>query len=245
MNRLKDKVAIVTGGTQGIGLGIAKCFINEGAKVVITSTTESKGAKAVAELGENAIYVKQNVAKEADWENVINQTLDKFGGLDIVVNNAGIAPQLVSIDKETLEDWNKVISVDLTGTFLGVKHGMATMAKNGGGSIINISSIEGLIGAPTVGPYNAAKGGVRLLTKSAALDATTNKYNVRVNSVHPGYIDTDIIPEDQKAMYGKLTPMGHIGTPEDIGMLCVYLASDESKFVTGSEFVIDGGVTAE
>ncbi|MCI2031723.1 glucose 1-dehydrogenase [Limosilactobacillus sp.] len=245
MDRLKEKIAIVTGGTQGIGKGIAKCFVNEGAKVVITSPTEEKGKKAASELGKNVIYIKQDVSNEDDWETVISQTLSQFGGLDIVVNNAGIAPQLVSIDKETLEDWNKVINVDLTGTFLGVKHGMATMAKNGGGSIINISSIEGLIGAPTVGPYNAAKGGVRLLTKSAALDATTNKYNVRVNSVHPGYIDTDIIPEDQKAMYGKLTPMGHIGKPEDIGMLCVYLASDESKFVTGSEFVIDGGVTAQ
>lgn len=246
-DRLKDKVAIITGGVSGIGLGIAECYVREGAKVVLTANHNVDGGKAaVAKFGaDNALFVQQDVSKEADWEKVIQATEDKFGKVNIVVNNAGVPPVAVPINKLKLADWNRIIAINLTGTFLGIKHGMNAMLKSGGGSIINISSIEGFVGVPTGGPYNASKGGVRAMTKAAALDATSNDYNIRVNSVHPGFIDTPILPRESVKQLASITPMKHIGEPKDIGELCVYLGSEESKFATGSEFVVDGGFIAQ
>ncbi len=246
-DRLKDKVAIITGGVAGIGLGIAECYVREGAKVVLTANHNVDGGKAAVEkFGEdNALFVQQDVSQEADWEKVIEETMNKFGKVDIVVNNAGVPPVQVPINQLGMKDWNRIISINLTGTFLGIKHGMNAMLKSGGGSIINISSIEGFVGVPTGGPYNASKGGVRAMTKAAALDATTGDYNIRVNSVHPGFIDTPILPEESRNQLASITPMKHIGDPQDIGELCIYLGSAESKFATGSEFVVDGGFIAQ
>lgn len=245
-DRLQDKVAIITGGVAGIGLGIAECYVREGAKVVLTANHNVDGGKAaVAKFGDDvSLFIQQDVAVEADWQRVIKETLDKFGRLDIVVNNAGIAPEVKPVDQESYADWKKVINVNLNGNFLGVKYGMQTM-KGKGGSIINVSSIEGFIGTVNAAPYNASKGGTRLLTKAAALDSAANQYNVRVNSVHPGFIQTPILTPEVVDVATKLTPVGHIGQPKDIGEICVYLGSDESSFATGSEFVVDGGFIAQ
>jgi len=243
-DRLKGKVAIITGGTGGMGLGIAGCFLREGAKVAITDIKENEASKAlVAQNAGQVLFETLNVTDESAWKQVIQDTVNQFGSLSILVNNAGIAPQPVPIDQEPYEDWKKVIDVNLNGNFLGVKYGMKEM-KGKGGSIINISSIEGMVGQEVTGPYNASKGGTRLLTKAAALDAAANHYNVRINSVHPGFIDTPIIPREAIKPLADSTPLGHIGEPKDIGEICVYLASDESKFATGSEFTVDGGFTA-
>ncbi|AKV55865.1 Short-chain alcohol dehydrogenase [Bifidobacterium actinocoloniiforme DSM 22766] len=244
-DRLKGKVAIITGGTGGIGLGIAECYVREGAKVVLTDIKETEESKHfLDERGDQARFMALDVTDEAQWQDVIDKTIKAYGSLDIVVNNAGIAPKAVPIDQEPYDDWKKVIRVNLDGTFLGVKHGMATM-KGKGGSIINISSIEGFVGMRFGGPYNASKGGSRSLTKAAALDSAANGYNVRVNSVHPGFIKTPLLNDHLEKAMAELTPLGHIGDPDDIGEICVYLGSDESKFAMGSEFVVDGGFIAQ
>lgn len=243
--QLTDKVAIITGAATGIGLGIAKCYLEEGAKVVLTGHRPyDETNELLAQYKNDAEFQTLEVTDEDDWRRVVKETVDKYGHLDIVVNNAGVAPTPGPVDQETLEDWNRVIDINLTGTFLGVKHGMLAM-KGRGGSIINISSIEGFVGVTDNAAYNASKGGTRLLTKAAALDAGKNKYNVRVNSVHPGFIDTKIVPDEMKPALGEATPVGHIGKPEDIGNICVYLGGDGSSFATGAEFVIDGGFIAQ
>lgn len=244
-HRLENKVAIVTGGAGGLGIGIATCFLREGAKVVLTDLKESTPEKELVASHSSASFRSHNVTNENEWMTIVNDTVSKYGHLDVLVNNAGIAPALVPVDQETLDDWKHVIDVDLTSNFLGIKHAMLAM-KGRGGSIINISSIEGLVGNPYTAAYNAAKGGTRLLTKSAALDATTGGYNVRVNSVHPGVIKTPLVPEDQGEQLAKsMIPMKHLGSPKDIGEICTYLASDESSYATGAEFTVDGGYTAQ
>ncbi len=244
--QLENKVALVTGAATGIGLAICQSFVDEGAKVVVTGhRIHEETQNFLAKNSDNAEFQLLEVTDENQWKSVTEAAFDKFGHLDIVVNNAGVASWQGPVDEESLEDWNHVIDVDLTGTFLGVKHGMKQMRKGNGGSIINISSIEGLVGIVDNAAYNASKGGTRLLTKVAALDAASHNYNVRVNSVHPGFIDTDIVPEEMKLALAKVTPLGHIGKPEDIGNICVYLASDKASFTTGAEFVVDGGFTAQ
>lgn len=221
---LENKVALVTGAATGIGLGVCQTFVDEGAKVIVTSHRMHDETKAfLAKYPENTEFQLLEVTDEDNWQKVTEDAYNKYGHLDIVVNNAGVSDAGVPIDEEKLEDWNHVIDVNLTGTFLGIKHGMKQMRKGNGGSIINISSIEGFVGVPDYAGYNASKGGTRLLTKGAALDAATHKYNVRVNSVHPGFIDTGLVPADMKPAMAKITPLGHIGKPEDIGNICVYL----------------------
>lgn len=243
--RLDGKVAIITGGTGGIGLGIAKCYVREGATVVLTDIKESQESKDfLAEHEGRSCFMKHDVTDEEQWIQVIDHVTEKYGHLDIVVNNAGIGDKGVPMDEEKYEDWKRIIDINLNGTFLGTKHGLRAM-KGKGGSIINISSIEGFVGLSKAGAYNASKGGTRLLTKSAALDSANNGYKVRVNSVHPGFIKTPMISQSLEDMMSKLTPLGHIGEPEDIGQICVYLGSDESKFAMGSEFVVDGGFIAQ
>lgn len=245
MDRLKEKVAIITGGTAGIEYGIAECFIKEGATVIITGRNQGRGQTAAKKLGPQAIFMPQDVSKESDWQRVIKDTIDQFDHLNILVNNAGIAPKYESIDKLALADWQRVINVDLTGTFLGIKYGMAEMIRRKcAGSIINIASIASFIGGAKSSSYGAAKGGVRLLTKCAAIDGANHKTAIRVNSVHPGPIRTAILTDEQTATFGKQTPLGHIGKPTDIGNICVYLGSDESEFTTGASFIVDGGWTA-
>jgi 3(or 17)beta-hydroxysteroid dehydrogenase len=254
MNRLQGKVALVTGGALGLGRATASLLAREGARVVITDIRDHDGAEAVAEIekaGGKALFVHHDVSKEDQWISVIDGTLKNFGQLDALVNNAGIAIT-ANVEELSFADWRKLMSVNLDGVFLGVKHGIRAMKQSGrGGSIIHLSSVEGLVGDPDLPAYNASKGGVRLLTKSAALHCAKTGTGIRVNSIHPGYIWTPMVqagPGDAEARRRALValhPCGHLGEPDDIAWGVVYLASDESKFIIGSELVIDGGYTAQ
>ena len=254
MNRLKDKVALVTGGALGLGRATVLLMAREGATIAVTDMRDDDGASAVAEVekaGGTACFFHHNVSSEDDWIKVVDEAVAKYGRLDIVVNNAGIAIP-GNAEDAALADWQRVISVNLDGVFLGTKHGIRGIKQGErGGSIINISSIEGLIGDPDLAAYNASKGGVRLLTKSAALHCARTGTGVRVNSIHPGFVWTPMVangPGDAEARRKALIalhPVGHLGEPDDIGSGAVYLASDEAKFITGSELVIDGGYTAQ
>ena len=257
MKRVKNKVAIVTGGASGLGKSSAKLLAREGAKIVVSDIDEEGGKKVVQQIKEDggeAIFIKQDVAKEDEWKNVIETTLKTFGKLHILANSAGIGLG-GTVEEVTLEDWKNLIDINLNGTFLGTKYGIKGMRKTDeGGSIINFSSIEGLIGDPNLPAYNASKGGVTIFTKSAALHCTKQGYGIRINSIHPAYIWTPMVEnflkaqgdvEEGKKQLESLHPIGHLGEPDDIGYGVVYLASDESKFMTGSELVIDGGYTAQ
>lgn len=248
--RLKDKVAIVTGGAKGIGLAIADKFTGEGAKVVVTDIDESAKENVTAlNKNDSLKFFKQDVSDSSSWPAVFDFAKENFGTVTTIVNNAGIGIT-DSIENTSDEEWHKVLGVNLDGVFYGTREGIRRM-KNlpNGASIINMASIEALIGDPNLGAYNASKGGTMLLTKSAALDCALNDYGIRVNSVHPGYIGTklvDDLPGVADAMAERTkTPVGHIGEPNDIAYICVYLASDESKFATGAQFTVDGGYTAQ
>ena len=256
MNRVKDKVAIVTGGALGLGKADALLLAQEGAKVVVTDIKAEEGAEVVAAIekaGGEALFITHDVGSEEDWARVITQTEKAFGRVDVVVNNAGLGTNGTA-ENTSLEQWHKILRVNLDGVFLGTKYAIEAMKKNGGGSIINLSSIEGLVGDPNLAAYNASKGGVRLFTKSAALHCAKSGYGIRVNSIHPGYIWTPMVEEalgsqgdvetGRKAL-DALHPLGHLGEPDDIAWGVVFLASEESKFMTGSELVIDGGYTAQ
>jgi 3(or 17)beta-hydroxysteroid dehydrogenase len=255
MGRVEGKVALITGAALGLGRAAAELLSREGAAVAVTDVKDAEGRACVEQIGRNggrAIFIHHDVALEADWERAIAETLKQFGRLDIVVNNAGVG-LAGSVEDCTLEQWRWLMSINLDGVFLGTKHGVAAM-KAHGGSIINLSSIEGLVGDPNLAAYNASKGGVRIFTKSAALHCAKSGYNIRVNSIHPGYIWTPMVegfvegqknPDEARAGLASLHPIGHLGEPNDIAFGVLYLASDESKFVTGSELVIDGGYTAQ
>jgi NAD(P)-dependent dehydrogenase (short-subunit alcohol dehydrogenase family) len=256
MDRLRGKVAIVTGGALGIGRACALKFAEEGASVVVTDLDAKEGQVVVDEIrrasGE-ATFVKQDVADEAGWVRVMSAALEGYRKLDILVNNAGVA-LAKDVEHTTLEEWRRLMSINLDGVFLGTKHAIMAMKANRSGSIVNLSSIEGFIGDPNLAAYNASKGGVRIFTKSAALYCAKAGYNIRVNSVHPGYIWTPMVENFLKSqgdiaagrkMLDSLHPIGHIGEPDDIAYGVIYLASDESKFVTGTELLIDGGYTAQ
>ncbi len=260
MKRVEGKVALVTGGARSLGKAQCLVLASEGARVVISDTLEEEGRKTAQEIqerGGGAMFIRQDVTREEEWRTVIDNILDHYGRLDVVVNNAGVGASN-SIEDVSFEQWKWVLSVNLDGVFLGTKYGILAMKEHKSGSIINISSIQGLIGDPIQAAYNASKGGVRLLTKSAALYCGRAGYNIRVNSVHPGYIWTAMVEEytrsdnfkkyygsDGKKAVEKLHPIGHVGEPNDVAYGVLYLASDESKFVTGSELVIDGGYTAQ
>ncbi len=253
MNRVLGKVGIVTGAGGAIGRAIALLMAKEGAKVTISDTHEVNGKEVAAEIkrgGGEALFVKHDVTREADWREVIRATLDRFGKLDILVNNAGVM-LWKNIEDTSLEEWRWVLGVNLDGVFLGTKYAIGVMKKSGGGSIINISSVAGLVGTLDTSAYHASKGGVRIFTKAAALECSKAGYdhNIRVNSVHPGVIKTPMVEElfkDREKMRTALSwhPVGRFGEPEDVAYGVLYLASDESKFVTGAELVIDGGWTA-
>jgi len=253
MNRVLGKVGIVTGAGGAIGRAIALLLAKEGAKVTISDTHEVRGKDAAEEIsraGGEALFVKHDVTREADWGEVIRTTQDRFGKLDILVNNAGVM-LWKNIEKTSLEEWRWLMGVNLEGVFLGTKYAMGAMKMSGGGSIINISSVAGLVGTLDTSAYHASKGGVRLFTKAAALECSKAgyDYNIRVNSVHPGVIKTPMVEElfkDEEKMKTALSwhLVGRFGEPEDVAYGVLYLASDESKFVTGAELVIDGGWTA-
>ncbi len=251
--RVEGKVALVTGAASGLGKAAARMLAREGARVVVTDRNEA-GAKEVAgTMGEAARAYKLDVTQEADWVRVVDDTLATFGRLDVVVNNAGIGVAK-DIESISLEEWRVVHAVNLDGVFLGCKHAIRGMRQCGAkGSIINISSVAGLVGVENLPAYCSSKGGVRLLTKSVALHCARKGYGIRCNSVHPTFIETPMVDglaslmggvEAGKARLARMIPLGHIGEPNDIAYAVLYLASDESKLMTGSEFVVDGGTTA-
>lgn len=256
MDRVKDKVALVTGASAGLGKAAALMLAREGAKVVVSDIKKDEGQAVVDQIakgGGEALFVEHDVAEENQWRAVVERTIERFGRLDVVVNNAGVLLE-ANVEETSLEDWRWLMRINLDGVFLGTRFGIEAMKKSGGGSIINLSSIEGIIGDPKLAAYNASKGGVRIFTKSAALHCAKAGYNIRVNSIHPGYIWTPMVETfareqgDVEAVHeelNKLHPIGHTGEPDDIAYGVLYLASDESKFVTGSELVIDGGYTAQ
>lgn len=249
--RLKGKVAIVTGGSLGIGWAIANRFVQEGAKVIITGRRSQIGEEAAQKIGTPDVirFIQHDSSDEAGWIDLFNQTEQIFGPVSTLVNNAGIAVGN-SIENTTTEEWRQIMAVNLDGVFFGTRLGIQRMKnKHLGASIINMSSIEGFVGDSNLGAYNASKGAVRIMSKSAAVDCALKDYDIRINSVHPGYIKTPMVestPGMVEAMSQRSkTPVGHLGEPDDIAYMCVFLASDESKFATGSEFVVDGGYTAQ
>jgi 3(or 17)beta-hydroxysteroid dehydrogenase len=256
MGRVSGKVVVITGAAVGLGKAAAQLLAREGAKVALTDINEKEGAAAADEIaakGGESLFLRHDVSREAEWVEAVKRTIDRWGAMNVLVNNAGLAVAGNAEDM-TLEDWRRLMAVNLDGVFLGTKHAIRAMKRTGGGSIINLSSIEGLVGDPNLAAYNASKGGVRLFTKSAALYCAKANYNIRVNSIHPGYIWTPMVNtylqgagdvEVGRRELDKLHPLGHVGEPDDIAYGVLYLASDESKFMTGSELVIDGGYTAQ
>jgi len=256
MPRVANKVAIVTGAAMGIGKACAELLACEGAAVALTDRETAAGRElndTLLKKGRRSIFVEHDVSREDQWRRVIEEVLKAFGRIDILVNNAGVG-WFGDVEHTTLDDWHSLLRVNLDGVFLGIKHAIPAMRAAGGGSIINISSIEGLIGDPQLAAYDASKGAVRLLTKSAALYCARERTNIRVNSVHPGYILTPMVehaiasspnPDTARHALEALHPVGHLGQPMDIAYGVLYLASDESSFATGSELVIDGGYTAQ
>jgi NAD(P)-dependent dehydrogenase (short-subunit alcohol dehydrogenase family) len=256
MNRVEGKVAIVTGAALGIGRATAVLLAEEGASVAITDVRDAEGkdlVRGITSEGGAADYWHLDVAREEDVRTVFADIRKRFGRIDVLVNNAGIAGANKPTHEITEEEWDKVQAVNVKGVFFCTKHAIAYLREAGGGSIVNLSSIYGLISAPDVPAYHASKGAVTLMTKTDALLYAKDK--IRVNSVHPGYIWTPMVeglgkdfPEGMKAFrqqIAALHPLGHVGEPNDIAYGILYLASEESKFVTGSELVIDGGYTAQ
>lgn len=233
-----------------MGKADALLFAKEGAKVAISDIQEDKVNQVVAEIEQNgggAIGFRQDVSNEEEWIRIVDETVKRFGKIDILVNNAGISGATPLLDM-TLEEWNRIMTINLTGTFLGQKHVIPHMIQSGGGSIFNISSIAGLTGGSGAGAYTASKGAVRLLTKATAIDFA--KHNIRANSIHPGYIATpmtvDLMANDtMKQWFHAQTPLPRLGSPEDIAAGALFLASDESSFITGIELPIDGGYSAQ
>lgn len=250
MGRLSGKVAIVTGGASGIGEATVRRYVEEGAKVLITDIQTERGAALAAETGQ--MFRAHDVSDEGHWIAAVDAVVASHGRLDIVVNNAGMF-LAQTIEDATLEDWNRVLAVNLTGVMLGCKHGLRAMKANPGGpagSLVNVSSITGFIGLSSGAAYTASKGGVRLLTKSVAVHAARTYRTIRCNSIHPGAIDTPMnqaafeasgAPEQTRAFFETLQPVGRMAASREIADVAVFLGSDESSFVTGTEIVADGG----
>jgi NAD(P)-dependent dehydrogenase (short-subunit alcohol dehydrogenase family) len=253
MDRLKGKVAVVTGGAKGIGRSACLLMAREGARVCVADLDDAGGTSVAQEIcaaGGEADYWRLDVSDEQQVRQTMAAVERRFGPVTVLVNNAGIAGVNKPTHEITVEEWDLVQAVNVKGVFLCTKHVIAQMKEAGGGSIVNLSSIYGLVGGADVPPYHASKGAVRLMTKTDALIYARDR--IRVNSIHPGFIWTPMVeqflksaPDPEAARLGaaSLHPLGHMGEPDDIGWACVYLASEESKFITGSELVIDGGYT--
>ncbi len=251
MGRLENKVALISGGSRGMGAAEAEKFAAEGAHVVIADILEDEGRKTaskIAETGARCLFTNLDVLKASDWESAISTVTSAFGKLDILVNNAGVTSRMMLLETSEPE-WDRVMDINTKGTFLGIKTAIPAMKYSGGGSIVNISSQMGLVGADYISPqYQASKGAVRILTKSVAIQYASD--NIRCNSIHPAPIETDMtadIRDDADSFQDMLRriPMGRYGKPEEVAYAVLYLASDESSFVTGSEVVVDGGWTAQ
>jgi NAD(P)-dependent dehydrogenase (short-subunit alcohol dehydrogenase family) len=255
MGRVANKVALVTGAAQGLGAAIASLLAREGAKVALTDVNaagvEERARLINDQYSGSAFALEHDVTDEPAWIHTLGEVRSHFGALHILVNNAGIGA-VASIEDETFENWRRVHAVDLDSVFLGSKHAIALIAQSGGGSIVNISSISGVIAGHNLAAYNSAKAAVRHLSKSIALHCARARNGVRCNSVHPAFIDTPILDRmaaggDRSAALDKLArqiPLGRVGQPDDVAYAVLYLASDESAFVTGSEIRIDGGISA-
>ena len=248
--RVAGKVALVSGAARGIGAATAKLLAQEGAAVVLGDVLEKEGQETAARIvaaGGRATFIPLDVARPENWQQVIAAAVAAYGKLDILVNNAGISGR-AAVAETDVATWERVLEINGKGVFLGIKAAIPELRKAGGGSIINISSIYGIIGSETSAAYHASKGAVRILTKAAAIQYAAD--HIRVNSVHPGFVDSPMtaashaLPEVHHLRISR-TPLGRMGTPEDIAAGILYLASDESSFVTGSELVIDGGMTAQ
>ena len=251
MGRLDGKVAIISGGARGQGATEARMLAMEGASVVFGDILDEAGRQVEAqirELGGEATYIHLDVTSEADWQSAVDTAVSQYGKLNVLVNNAGILIRK-TLEETTGEDWDRIMDINAKGVFLGTRAAIPAMREAGGGSIVNISSTAGLVSSPSgSASYTATKGAVRLLTKSTAIQYA--REGIRCNSVHPGPIETDMIQDsldDPAAMELRMQrlPMGRIGKPEEVAYGVIYLASDESSFVTGSELVIDGGTTAQ
>lgn len=244
MARLQDKVIIITGAAQGMGATHARLCVKEGAKVVLTDINAEKGQALASDLGENALFIPHDVTSEQDWAEVIEKTQAQFGAVNVLVNNAGIT-MAKSILDVSLEDYRRIIEINQVSVFLGMKAVIPSMKSSQTGSIINISSINGLVGG-AVG-YTDSKFAVRGMTKAAALECAP--FGIRVNSVHPGVIATPMIMQDDtKAaveQFAKNIPLKRLAQPEEVSSIVMYLASDESSYSTGAEFIVDGGLIAQ
>ena len=247
--RLEGKVALISGGSRGQGATEAELFVKEGAKVVIADILEPEGNAVAAQIregGGDASFIKLDVTSEDDWRDAVEFTLNTYGKLDILINNAAIYKRTPIVQTD-LDEWNQIMDINSTGVFLGTKLCVPAMQKSGGGSIINISSTAGLVGSEGGSAYGASKGSVRLFTKYTAIQHAEDC--IRANSIHPGPIDTEMIADNISTPEGRAqsearVPLGRIGTVMDVAYGALFLASDESSFMTGSELVIDGGVTA-
>jgi NAD(P)-dependent dehydrogenase (short-subunit alcohol dehydrogenase family) len=248
--RLAGKTALITGAASGIGRATAKLFRAEGAKVAATDRNEAGLQDLKPDVD---LVLLQDVTDEARWRQVVDATVAAFGRLDILVNSAGIGTK-GNIETETLADWRRVHAVNAEGTFLGCREAVRAMKETGGGSIVNLSSVAGIIGDAQTIAYCASKGAVRLLTKSAALHCGRSGYKIRVNSVHPSFADTPMVqgliassrnPERTREGLARAAPLGRLGRAEEVAAAILYLASDESAFTTGTELIVDGGLTAQ
>ena len=249
--RLEGKVAVISGGARGMGAAEARLFAREGASVAIGDVLEEEGRQVeaqISEAGGHALFLRLDVTSESDWINAVAAAVSRFGKLDILVNNAGVGGGGGLVEETTVEAWDRVMDVNAKGVFLGTKAAIPEMRRAGGGSVINISSVYGLVGSGGASAYHASKGAVRLLTKSTAIQYAGE--GIRANSVHPGIIDTpmtaaSLADPERNRRWLSGTPLGRRGEPDDVAYGVLFLASDESSFMTGSELVIDGGWTAQ